>query len=69
MTVMHLSVSFQQPCDTTRSARDEARREALTRLQHVRSVFDILLAEQVAEFAASDAPVTAGSDEPGDEDR
>jgi len=68
MNVMHLSVSFQQTCDSSRSAREEARREAFARLQNVRSIFESLSPDQVAEFAASDAPITAGANEPGGDD-
>lgn len=66
MTVMHLSVSFQHPTDTTRSVRDLARREAIARLQNTSSIFAILTGEQVAAFAGSDDPVTAGFRSPDD---
>jgi hypothetical protein len=60
MNVMHLTVSFEHQSDTTRSARDSARREALALLENARSVFGTMTASQVASFATSNSPVTAG---------
>ncbi|NUJ81984.1 hypothetical protein HUN39_18525 [Methylocystis sp. FS] len=66
MTVMHLSVTFQQQCDTSRSVRETARREALARLQNAISAFDTMTAEHAAALAASNAPVTSGVYDPED---
>ncbi|MFZ3182100.1 MAG: hypothetical protein WBO09_13720 [Methylocystis silviterrae] len=64
MNVMHLSVTFHQQCDATPSVRAAARREAITRLQNTRSVFDVLTDAQVAAFAASNDAVTLGNYDP-----
>jgi len=66
MTFMRLTASFQQPYDTTRSARDQARREASARLQNVQSMFEVLSTAKIEEFAASIAPVTSGVYDPED---
>lgn len=61
MTFMQTSLTFRQHCDTTRSTREQSRHEALGRLHIARSIFETMSGEQVTTFAASDAPVTAGT--------